>query len=195
MPVERRPSQFSIVGGQTSTTRRGRRKMARDLTRIGERARQEPQARFTSIYHYVTDLEHLRACYAALPGDRAAGVDGVGKEEYGLTLEENLTEVNAKLERLGYRPQPVKRVYIPKPGTNKQRPLGILCFEDKLVEVALVRVLEQIYEADFMESSYGYRPERTPHQALDQLGRTIQQCPVNIIVEADIKGFYDHVNQ
>ncbi len=137
--------------------------MARDLTRIGERARQEREARFTSIYHYVTDLEHLRACYAALPADRAAGVDGVGKEEYGLTLEENLTELSAKLGRLGYRPQPVKRVYIPKPGTNKQRPLGILCFEDKLVEVSLVRVLEQIYEADFIESSYGYRPGRTPH--------------------------------
>jgi RNA-directed DNA polymerase len=169
--------------------------MARDLTRIGERARQEREARFTSIYHYVTDLEHLRACYAALPADRAAGVDGVGKEEYGLTLEENLTELSAKLGRLGYRPQPVKRVYIPKPGTNKQRPLGILCFEDKLVEVSLVRVLEQIYEADFIESSYGYRPKRRQHQALDQLGRTIQQRPVNFLVEADIKGFYDHVNQ
>jgi RNA-directed DNA polymerase len=169
--------------------------MARDLTRIGERARQEPAARFTSIYHYVTDLEHLRACYAALPADRAAGVDGVGKEEYGLTLEENLTELSAQLGRLGYRPQPVKRVYIQKPGTNKQRPLGIPSFADKLVQLALVRVLEQIYETDFIESSYGYRPERTQHQALDQLGRTIQQLPVNFIVEADIQGFYDHVNQ
>jgi len=140
-------------------------------------------------------LEHLRACYAALPAERGAGVDGVGKEEYGLNLEAKLTELSAKLGRLGYRPQPVKRVYIPKPGTNKQRPLGILCFEDKLVEVSLVRVLEQIYEADFIESSYGYRPKRTQHQALDQLGRTIQQRPVNFIVEADIKGFYDHVNQ
>ena len=169
--------------------------MARDLTRIGERARQEPEARFTSIYHYGTDLEHLRACYAALPADRAAGVDGVGKEEYGLTLEENLTELSAQLGRLGYRPQPVKRVYIQKPGTNKQRPLGIPSFEDKLVQLALVRVLEQIYEADFIESSYGYRPERTQHQALDQLGRTIQQRRVNFVVEADIQGFYDHVNQ
>jgi group II intron reverse transcriptase/maturase len=143
----------------------------------------------------VTDLEHLRACYAALPADRAAGVDGVGKEEYGRNLEANLTELSAQLGRLGYRPQPVRRVYIRKPGTDKQRPLGILCFEDKLAAVALVRVLEQIYEADFLESSYGYRPERTQHQALDQLGRTIQQCPVNYIVEADIKGFFDHVNQ
>jgi RNA-directed DNA polymerase len=169
--------------------------MARDLTRIGERARQEPEARFTSIYHYVTDLEHLHACYAALPADRAAGVDGVGKEEYGQTLEAKLSELSAKLGRMGYRPQPVKRVYIPKPGTTKQRPLGVLCFEDKLVEAALVRVMEQIYEADFSESSYGYRPGRTQHQALDQLGRTIQQRPVNYLVEADIKGFFDHVNQ
>jgi RNA-directed DNA polymerase len=169
--------------------------MARDLTRIGERARQEREERFTSLYHYVTDLDHLRACYAALPADRAAGVDGVGKEEYGRNLEAKLAELSAQLGRLGYRPQPVRRVYIRKPGTDKQRPLGILCFEDKLAAVALVRVLEQIYEADFLESSYGYRPERTQHQALDQLGRTIQQCPVNYIVEADIKGFFDHVNQ
>ena len=75
--------------------------MARDLTRIGERARQDPRARFTSIYHYVTDLDHLRACYAALPADRAAGVDGVGKEEYGRNLEVNLAELSAKLGRLG----------------------------------------------------------------------------------------------
>jgi RNA-directed DNA polymerase len=169
--------------------------MARDLTRIGERARQEPEARFTSIYHYVTDLEHLQACYAALPRDRAAGVDGVGKEEYGVNLAENLAALQAQLGRLGYRPQPVRRVYIQKPGTNKQRPLGIPSFEDKLVQLALVRVLEQIYEADFSKSSYGYRPGRTQHQALDELGRTIQQRPVNYIVEADIKGFYDHVNQ
>ena len=169
--------------------------MARDLTRIGERAVQEPTAQFTSLYHYVTDVDHLRACYAALPADKAAGIDGVGKEEYGDNLEAKLTELSARLGRLGYRPQPVKRVYIPKPGTNKQRPLGILSFEDKLVGLALARVLEPIYEADFINSSYGYRPGRTQHQALDQLGRIIQQRRVNYIVEADIQGFFDHVNQ
>ena len=169
--------------------------MTRDLTRIGERARQEPRLKFTSLYHYVTDVAHLQACYAALPAARAAGVDGVGKEEYGHNLAVRLAELSAKLGRLGYRPQPVRRVYIPKPGTNKRRPLGILSFEDKLVQLALVKVLEQIYEVDFRDSSYGYRPERTPHQALDQLGRTIQQRRVNYIVEADIKGFFDHVNQ
>ena len=165
--------------------------MARDLTRIGERARREPQARFTSIYHYVTDLDHLRACYADLRADSAPGIDGVVKEEYGAQLERNLEELSGRLGRLGYRPQPVKRAYIRKPGTNKQRPLGMLCFEDKLVARGLTGVLEQIYEADFLESSYGYRPGRTQHQALDQLGRTIQQRKVNYVVEADIKGFLD----
>ena len=169
--------------------------MARDLTRIGERARQERRERFTSIYHYVTDLDHLRACYADLPVQSAAGVDGVTKEEYGRNLASKLGELGARLGRLGYRPQPVRRVHIPKPGTDQQRPLGILCFEDKLVQLALARVLEQIYEADFLECSYGYRPSRTPHQAVDQLGRTIQQQQVSYIVEADIKGFFDHVNQ
>ena len=169
--------------------------MARDLTRIGERARQEGQAQFTSIYHFVTDLDHLRACYADLPADRAAGIDGVGKDEYGKNLEGNLADLSARLGRMGYRPQPVRRAYIRKPGTNKQRPLGILCFEDKLAQLGLVRVLEQIYEADFTNSSYGYRPGRTQHQALDELGRTIQQRRVSYVVEVDVKGFFDHVNQ
>jgi RNA-directed DNA polymerase len=169
--------------------------MARDLTRIGERARQGSRERFTSIYHYVTDLDHLRACYADLPAKSAAGVDGVSKEEYGQDLECKLADLSGRLGRMGYRPQPVRRTYIPKPGTDKQRPLGILCCEDKVVGLATTRVLEQIYEADFLESSYGYRPGRTPHQALDQLGRTIQQRKVSYVVEADIKGFFDHVSQ
>jgi RNA-directed DNA polymerase len=169
--------------------------MARDLTRIGERARAGGRERFTSIYHYVTDLDHLRACYAELPAKSAAGIDGVSKDEYGQELERKLQDLSDRLGRMGYRPQAVRRTYIPKPGTNKQRPLGILCTEDKVVGLSVTRVLEQIYEADFLESSYGYRPGRTPHQALDQLGRTIQQRRVSFVVEADIKGFFDHVNQ
>jgi RNA-directed DNA polymerase len=168
--------------------------MARDLTRIGERARQNPKCRFTSIYHFVTERDHLRACYEGIDPDKATGIDGVTKEEYGRELERNLDDLSARLGRLGYRPQPVRRVYIPKPGSQKKRPLGILCFEDKLVGLALTRVLEQIYEADFVESSYGYRPGRTQHQLLDQLGQTIQQQKVSFIVEADIMGFFDHVN-
>jgi len=169
--------------------------MARDLTRIGEKARRSPRCQFTSIYHFVTDREHLRACYEGIDPDKATGIDGITKAEYGKELESNLDDLRARLGRLGYRPQPVRRVYIPKPGSNKKRPLGILCFEDKLVGLALTRVLEQIYEADFLASSYGYRPGRTQHQALDQLGRTIQQQKVSYVVEADIRGFFDHVNQ
>jgi group II intron reverse transcriptase/maturase len=150
--------------------------------------------RFTSIYHFVTDRDHLRACYEGIDPDKATGVDGITKAEYGKELESNLDNLTARLGRLDYRPQPVRRVYIPKAGSNKKRPLGILCFEDKLVQSALARVLEQIYEADFLDSSYGYRPGRTQHQALDQLGRTIQQQKVSFIVEADINGFFDHVN-
>jgi RNA-directed DNA polymerase len=168
--------------------------MGRDLTRIGERARRDRKERFTSIYHFVTDLEHLRACYEELPADSAPGVDGVTKEEYGKELEKNLESLVEQLGRIGYRPKPVRRVYIPKPGSTKKRPLGIPSFEDKLVQMALKKVLEQIYEADFEESSYGYRPGRRQHQALDKLGRTIQQKRVRYVVEADIKGFFDHVN-
>lgn len=165
--------------------------MARDLMRIGERARKKRKEVFTSIYHYVTDVEHLRACYEELPADSAPGVDGVTKEEYGKDLDKNIEDLTERLGRMGYRPKPVRRVYIPKPGSTKKRPLGIPSFEDKLVQLALMKVLEQIYEADFEESSYGYRSGRTQHQALGRLGRTIQQKHVSYVVEADIKGFLE----
>ena len=169
--------------------------MARDLTRINERARNKPKEKFTSIYHLVTDPEQLRAGYEAIDWDAAPGIDGVTKEEYGQDLESNLEDLSLRLKEMSYRPKPVKRVHIPKPGSNKKRPLGMPCLEDKIVQNALRAVLEQIYEADFQESSYGYRPGRTQHQALDELGRTIQQKEVSYVVEADIKGFFDHVNQ
>lgn len=167
----------------------------RDLTRIGERARREPKEPFTSIYHYVSGEGELRASYEEMEGGKAPGVDGVTKEVYGRDLERKLEELSTRLSRQGYRPKPVKRVYIPKAGSNKKRPLGIPCTEDKIVQVAVRRVLEQIYEEEFLDSSYGYRPGRTQHQALDELGRTLQQKRVNYVVEADIKGFFDHVNQ
>lgn len=168
--------------------------MAKELTRIGQVARKDEKARFTSIYHFVTDVDHMRASYEEMDKGSAPGVDGVTKEEYGKHLEENLKELSDRLKRLGYKPKPVKRVYIPKPGSKKKRPLGMPSFEDKVVQMALTRVLEQIYEADFMEGSYGYRPGRTQHDALDELGRTIQRKKVSYVVEADIKGFFDHVN-
>ncbi len=167
--------------------------MSTDLTRIGEKARKEPDLVFTSLYHHVTDLDNLRGCYEALDDDKAVGVDGVTKEKYGEDLEENLQSLCDRLKRMGYRPQPSRRSYIPKPGSEKGRPLGISCFEDKIVELAVKRVLEPIYEEIFEDSSYGYRPKCSQHMCLDKLGRTIVQKRVNYLAEADIRGFFDNV--
>jgi group II intron reverse transcriptase/maturase len=168
--------------------------MSTDLTRIGEKARKAPELVFTSLYHHVTDVDNLRDCYEALDADKAVGVDGVTKEQYGKNLKENLQTLSDQLKRMGYRPQPRRRSYIPKLGSKKGRPLGISCFEDKIVELAIKRVLEPIYEEIFEDSSYGYRPGRSQHLCLDKLGRTIQQRRVNHVVESDIRGFFDEVS-
>jgi group II intron reverse transcriptase/maturase len=138
-------------------------------------------------------VDNLRACYDTLGAKKATGVDGVTKEEYGRNLEANLQDLSGRLRRMGYRPGPKKRVYIPKPGSEKGRPLGISGLEDKIVEEATRRTLEPIYEAVFEDSSYGYRPGRSQHQCLEALGRTIQQKKVSHVVEADINGFFDEV--
>jgi RNA-directed DNA polymerase len=168
--------------------------MGTDLRRIGERARKQPDLVFTSLYHHVTDVDNLRRCYSQLKADKALGVDGVSKGEYGRNLEENLYDLSDRLGGMRYRPQASRRSYIPKPGSTKRRPLGISSFEDKLVELSVKRTLEPIYEEAFEDVSYGYRPGRSQHQCLAALGRTIQQKRVSYIVEADIKGFFDNVN-
>ena len=168
--------------------------MATDLTRIGEKARREKGLKFTSLYHHICDVDNLRACYGALDAKKATGVDRVTKAEYGENLEENLRDLSARLKRMGYRPGPKRRSYVPKPGSAKGRPLGISNLEDKIVELATKRTLEPIYEAVFEDSSYGYRPGRSQHQCLAKLGRTIQNGNVTYIVEADIRRFFDEVN-
>ena len=168
--------------------------MGTDLTRIGEKARKDPELVFTSLYHHITDIDNLRASYDKLLAHKASGIDGVTKEEYGKHLEENLRDLSSRLKRMGYRPSPKRRTYVPKLGSEKGRPLGISNFEDKIVEEVTKRTLEPIYEAVFEDSSYGYRPRRSPHQCLDALGRTLQQKRVYRVVEADIKAFFDTVN-
>jgi RNA-directed DNA polymerase len=168
--------------------------MGTDLKRISEKARREPELVFTTLYHHISDVDNLRACYGALEAGKATGVDGVTKSEYGENLEANLQDLSARLKRMGYRPGPKRRSYIPKPGSAKGRPLGISNLEDKIVEAVTKQTLEPIYEAVFEESSYGYRPGRSPHKCLDALGKTIQQGRVGYIVEADIKSFFDKVN-
>ena len=168
--------------------------MSTNLTWIGDKARKEPKLVFTSLYHHVTDVDNLRECFYSIDEDKATGVDGVTKQQYGQDLEKNLRGLSDRLKRMGYRPQPSRRSYIPKPGSDKKRPLGISSFEDKLVELSVKRTLEPIYEEAFEDVSYGYRPGRSQHQCLDILGKTIQQERVSYVVEADIKGFFDHVN-
>jgi len=168
--------------------------MSTNLSRIGEKARREPKLVFTSLYHHISDAENLRACYEALPGNRAAGVDGVTKEEYGRNLDQNLQELSGRLRRMGYRPQLKRRTYIPKSGSEKGRPLGISCFEDKIVELVVKQVLDPISEPVFEGSSHGYRPGCSQHGCLDELGRTIQQQTARFVDEADIASFLDKMN-
>jgi group II intron reverse transcriptase/maturase len=164
------------------------------LLRIAEKARKEPLFKFTSLYHLMNE-ELLRECFKRLRKDAAAGIDDVTKEEYAADLDSNLSNLIDRLHGMAYKPQPVRRVYIPKSGSTKQRPLGIPCFEDKLVQAGLVRILETVYEQDFITDSYGFRPARSCHDALRALSDSVESKPVNHIVEADIKGFFDNVNQ
>ena len=164
------------------------------LHRIAEKARKEPGFKFTSLYHLMNE-ELLRGCFKRLRKDAAAGIDRMTKDMYAENLDANLIDLVDRLQRMAYIPQPVRRKYIPKPGSAKQRPLGIPCFEDKLVQAGLVRILESVYEQDFIEDSYGFRPSRSCHNALKALSETVENNPINHIVEADIKGFFDNVNQ
>ena len=168
--------------------------MATNLKWIGEKARKEPELVFTSLYHHIMDVDNLRASYDTLKANKAIGVDGVTKQQYGRDLESNLENLSERLGRMSYRPGAKRRSYIPKAGSPKGRALGISNLEDKIVEASVKRTLEPIYESVFENSSYGYRPGRNQHQCLDELGRTIQHKRINHVVEADIKSFFDQVN-
>jgi RNA-directed DNA polymerase len=134
-----------------------------NLARRGEKAKAHPTLVCTSLYHHIADIEHLRAGYQQLKGHKAVGVDEVTKAMYAADLEANLQDLSARLKRMGYRPQPKRRVSSPKPGSETGRPLGISSFEDKSVELATKRGLEPLFEPRFEECSYGYRPQRRPH--------------------------------
>jgi group II intron reverse transcriptase/maturase len=194
MPPEERGPHMVARREATPPVHRSGEAVTTKLRRITEKVRKEPSFRFTSLYHLMNE-EHLRGCFKRLRKNAAAGIDNVTKEMYAENLDANLKELVEGLHRMAYRPQPVRRKYIPKPGSDKQRPLGIPCVEDKLVQAGLVRILEAVYEQDFIGDSYGFRPGRSCHQALRALSDTVENGAVNHIVEADIKGFFDHVNQ
>ena len=178
----------------TQSVRRSGVPVTTKFHHIARKARSEPGFKFTSLFHLM-NKGLLRGCFQQLRKDAAAGIDRVTKEMYADNLTRNVTDLVERLHRMAYIPQPVRRKYIPKPGSAKQRPLGIPSFEDKLVQAGLVRILESIYEQDFIEDSYGFRPGRSCHDALRALSVTVEFKPINHIVEADIKGFFDNVNQ
>lgn len=160
------------------------------LLRVREAARKDRGQRFTTLLHHVYDIERLRQAYLALSRDAAAGVDGQTWRSYGEDLEAHLQDLAGRLKRGAYRAKPVRRVFIPK-ADGRQRPLGVPALEDKIVQRAVVEVLNAIYETDFLGFSYGFRPGKSPHQALDALAVGIERRRVNWVLDADIRGFFD----
>ena len=163
--------------------------MSTGLLRVVERARREPEGRFHSLAHLI-DVPALERAFHRLRGDAAVGVDGVSKEDYGQELDANLVELHGRMKAKRYRHQPLRRVHIPK-GDGRTRPIGISAVEDKIVQGAVREVLEAVYEQDFMECSYGFRPGRGAHDAIRALNRAVYQGKVSWILEADIESFLE----
>src|SRR5713101_2299232 len=163
------------------------------LERVREAAAKDRQMRFTALLHHIYDRERLRAAYFSLKREAAAGVDGETWRHYGERLEENLRDLAARVKGGAYRAKPVRRVYIPK-ADGRQRPLGIPTLEDKIVQRAAVEVLNAIYETDFLGFSYGFRPGRNPHDALDALYAGLLTRKVNWVLDADIRGCYEAID-
>lgn len=143
------------------------------LQRIAEKASQQAEFKFTSLFHLMNE-ELLLGCFEQLRKSAASGIDGMTKDRYAEALSENLRQLVDRLHRMAYIPMPVKRVYIPKAGSDKKRPLGIPALEDKLVQAGLVKILQAIYEQDFISDSYGFRPGRGCHDALRELTKTVE---------------------
>jgi group II intron reverse transcriptase/maturase len=163
------------------------------IERVRQAATRDTKQRFTALLHHVYDIDRLRAAYVALKRDAAAGIDGETWRHYGEALETNLQGLAARIQRGAFRASPVRRAYIPK-ADGRQRPLGVPTLEDKLVQRAVVEVLNAIYESDFLGFSYGFRPKRSPHHALDALTVGLQMKKVNRVLDADIRGFFDTLN-
>src|SRR5579862_2016123 len=166
--------------------------MSQGLDGVRKAARERKQERFTALLHHL-NIDLLRDSFYALKRQASPGVDGVTWQEYETGLENRLVDLHSRVHRGAYRAQPSRRVYIPK-ADGRQRPLGIAAVEDKIVQQAVVTILNQIYEVDFKGFSYGFRPDRSPHQALDALSVGITRKKVNWMLDADIRGFFDNLS-
>lgn len=166
--------------------------MTTKITRINQISKERPKEVFTSIYHLI-NKELLKECFDELDGSKAVGIDKITKDEYRYNLENNLDNLVERLKNKGYRPSPARRVNIPK-ANGKLRGLAIANFEDKIVQMAIKKILEAIYEPKFTNNMFGFRPNRGCHNALGYLGRCIEYNKVNYILDADIKGYFDNLN-
>jgi retron-type reverse transcriptase len=173
------------------TRLRTRTTMYTDIDRIAELAREDPKRQFFSIAHLIT-VEKLEEAFRSLRKDASAGIDGVTYEQYETNAEENIRQLHRRLVEGKYQVQPLRRVYIPKED-GKQRPISIPALEDKLVQKVAVDLLNAIYEQDFLECSYGFRPGRGQHQALDEVGRVICTRPTGWVLEIDIRSYFDSI--
>ena len=166
--------------------------METKLARITQKSRENPTMIFTSIGHLI-NKEMLRSCHEAMDGTKAKGIDGVSKADYEEHLDDNLNSLVDRLKRKAYHPQPARRVEIPK-DNGKTRPLSIYCYEDKLVQEALKRILEAVFEPMFYDEMMGFRPNRNCHMALRKLNQMLEREYTNYVLDADIKGFFDHLD-
>jgi len=166
--------------------------MRTKLNLITEIARKDRKCTFNNLAHLL-NVENFKECFRELKKGKASGIDGVTLQEYEEELDKNLEDLLARMKRFSYRSQPVRRVYIPKASGGK-RPLGIPAVEDKIVQMGITKILQAIFEVDFLDFSYGFRPKRNCHQALEALDKMIMQRPVNHVIDADITGFFDNVD-
>ena len=191
--VEGRPlTKENIMEPNTQPTQSGER-VSQGLHGVRQKAKENKQERFTALLHHVTP-QVLEESYYALKRKAAPGVDGVTWPEYGIGLAERLNDLHSRVHRGAYRAQPSRRIYIPK-ANGKQRPLGIAALEDKIVQHAVVTVLSAVYEEDFRGFSYGFRPGRSQHMALDALYVALKRKKVNWVLDLDIKGFFDNLDK
>ncbi len=166
--------------------------METKLERIADKSTHESRPIFTSLYHLLNE-ELLLECHKELEGKKAVGIDEVTKEEYSQNLRENIRDLVERLKNKAYKPKPTLRVYIPK-ANGKRRPLGIAAYEDKIVQLGLKKILEAVYEPKFQENMYGFRPNRSCHMAIKEMSISIVRKRINYVVDADIKGFFDHMS-
>ncbi|NIR89072.1 MAG: group II intron reverse transcriptase/maturase [Gammaproteobacteria bacterium] len=191
--VEGRGLPKGTLGEQNRSRAQIRQGLQSALDRIRQAAERDRKLQFTTLWHHVYDVDRLREAYLGLKRNAAPGVDRVTWRAYGEQLEENLQDLSGRLKRGAYRAKPVKRSYIPKED-GRQRPLGVTALEDKIAQRASVEVLNAVYEVDFLGFSYGFRPGRSAHMALDALAVGIRQRNVNWVLDADIRGFFDAID-